>query len=166
VAFAGFVYLVAPTLTTPSLMGFILMTISGMAWGVYTLAGRTSKNPLSDTAYNFLRTTPFALILMVFTLNNANITWEGGLLAVLSGTVTSGIGYVVWYIALKDISVTQAAVVQLFVPILASIGGVIFTNELMTLHLITSSILVLGGILIVIVGKTYFIPPAQKNITD
>jgi len=154
IAFAGFVYLIIPSLTTPSLMGFTLMTVSGVAWGCYTLVGRASTQALSDTAYNFMRTAPFVLILIILTFKDANISAEGVLLAVLSGAITSGVGYFVWYIALTGLSITQAAVVQLFVPIIAAIGGVVFSNELITLRLVESSCLVLGGILIVILGRS------------
>lgn len=164
IAFSGFVYLITPGLTTPSLMGFILMTVSGMAWGFYTLVGRSSKQPLSDTAYNFLRTSPFILVLFIFTFQDSSITQEGILLAVISGAIASGVGYAVWYIAIGGLSVTQAAVVQLFVPIIAAIGGVIFTNELITLRLVESSALVLGGILTVILGRNYFVSRASKKL--
>jgi drug/metabolite transporter (DMT)-like permease len=163
IAFTGFVYLIIPSLVTPSFVGFILMAISGIAWGLYTLLGRTSKNPLSDTAYNFLRTSPFILILVIFGLDNVHITSMGILLAILSGAIASGIGYFVWYIALRGLSVTQAAVVQLFVPVIAGVGGVIFTNELITLRLIESSALVLGGILMVILGRYYFVQLALRK---
>jgi drug/metabolite transporter (DMT)-like permease len=163
IAFTGFVYLIIPSLVTPSFVGFILMAISGIAWGLYTLLGRTSKNPLSDTAYNFLRTSPFILILVIFGLDNVHITSMGILLAILSGAIASGIGYFVWYTALRGLSVTQAAVVQLFVPVIAGVGGVIFTNELITLRLIESSALVLGGILMVILGRYYFVQLALRK---
>lgn len=163
IAFTGFVYLIIPNLTTPSLDGFILMSISGVAWAFYTLIGRGSNNPLSDTTYNFMRTTPFILALLVFTLNNMQITPMGILLAILSGAIASGVGYFVWYIALTGLSVTQAAVVQLFVPIIAAMGGVIFTSELITLRLIESSTLVLGGILMVVLGRYYFIQLPGKS---
>jgi drug/metabolite transporter (DMT)-like permease len=164
IAFSGFVYLVMPNLTTPSFMGFILMSISGMAWALYTLLGRASKNPLSDTAYNFLRTSPFILVLMILGLEQTHITSTGVVFAVLSGAIASGIGYFVWYIALGGLSVTQAAVVQLFVPVIATVGGVIFTGELITLRLIESSSLVLGGILMVILGRYYFVQLAAKKL--
>jgi drug/metabolite transporter (DMT)-like permease len=163
IAFSGFVYLIIPSLTTPSLLGLILMTISGIAWGFYTLVGRSSTQPLSDTAYNFLRTSPFIIVLLIFTFQDATITQEGILLAVLSGAVASGAGYAIWYIALGGLSVTQAAVVQLFVPIIAAIGGVIFASELITLRLVESSALVLGGILTVVLGRNYFVSRALKN---
>ncbi|MDB4002177.1 DMT family transporter [Oceanospirillaceae bacterium] len=164
IAFSGFVYLIIPSITTPSLIGFILMTTSGVAWGFYTLVGKSSQQPLSDTAYNFLRTTPFFLVLLMFTFQGAHITLPGLLLAVLSGAITSGLGYAVWYVALGGLSVTQAAVVQLFVPVIAAIGGVIFTNELITLRLIESSALVLGGIFTVFLGRAYFVSKASKAI--
>ena len=163
VAFSGFVYLIVPSLSTPSLAGFVLMSISGMAWAFYTLVGRSSKNALSDTTYNFMRTVPFVLILLIFTLNNAHITPMGVLMAVLSGAIASGVGYYVWYIALAGLSITQAAVVQLFVPIIAAIGGVIFASELITLRLVESSTLVLGGILMVVLGRYYFVQVANKK---
>lgn len=163
-AFYGFVYLILPSVTTPSITGFILMSFSGMAWAFYTLLGRKSENALSDTAFNFLRTSPFIVILMMFSLNNLHVNPTGIMLAVISGAIASGIGYFVWYIALSGLSVTQAAVLQLFVPIIAAIGGVVFTSETITLRLIESSILVLGGILMVILGKYYFTQQKVKNI--
>lgn len=163
VAFSGFAYLVIPNLSSPSLVGFILMTISGIAWGFYTLAGRGSKNPLGDTAFNFLRTLPFILALIIFSLKDFYLSPEGVLLAVLSGAIASGVGYFVWYIALGGLSVTQAAVVQLFVPIIAALGGILFTNEQITQRLIESSILVLGGILAVIKGKKHFTSKKSEN---
>lgn len=174
IAFAGFVYLVIPSLTTPSLTGFILMTVSGIAWGLYTLIGRHSKQAINDTAYNFLRTSPFVLVLIIVIFASVSadmesssalyLTVEGVVLAVLSGAIASGLGYAVWYIAIGGLSVTQAAVVQLFVPIVAAIGGVIFTSEVITLRLVESSALVLGGILMVILGKQYFSSSSDKQI--
>lgn len=153
IAFLGFGYLVKPSLTTPSLTGFFLMTVSGIAWGIYTLIGRTSKNPISDTAYNFLRTLPFVIILLVVALPYANLSQEGILLAVLSGAIASGIGYAAWYIALGGLPVSKAAVVQLLVPVIAAIGGVLFASEIISLRLMLSSVIVLGGILTVMLGN-------------
>ncbi|WP_281560679.1 DMT family transporter [Thalassomonas sp. RHCl1] len=155
IAFSGFVYLVQPSLSTPSFTGFVLMTIAGIAWGVYTLKGRGSNSPLADTSYNFLRTLPFLLLLVLPMLYNSHLSRDGILLAVLSGAIASGIGYAVWYIALRGLSVIQAAVVQLLVPIIAALGGVIFANEVISLQLMLSSLMVLGGILIVLLGRYY-----------
>jgi len=158
IAFSGFVYLVKPNLTTPSSTGFVLMTVAGIAWGFYSLMGRASRNPISDTTYNFLRTLPFVIILILLTLvfRDTHLSQKGILLAVLSGAVASGIGYTIWYIALGGLSVIQAAVVQLLVPIIAALGGVLFADEFISLRLMLSSIMVLGGILTVVIGRNYF----------
>lgn len=155
-AFAGFVYLVLPGVSTPSLMGFILMSIAGIAWGVYTLMGRVSVNSLTDTAYNFLRTIPFVAILAIVTLNRAYYSPEGVVLAMLSGAIASGIGYTIWYSALSGLSKIQAAVFQLSVPVIAAIGGIVFVGEVITLRLTVSAMMILGGILLVLFGRYYF----------
>ena len=157
IAFAGFVYLVLPGVTTPSVIGFFLMTVSGIAWGVYTLKGRGSKSPIMDTAYNFLRTLPFVIILAIITMKYAHYSAEGILLAALSGGIASGIGYMIWYIALSGLSVTQAAVLQLLVPVIAAFGGIIFVSESISLRLAVSSTMILGGILMVVLGRYYYV---------
>lgn len=154
-AFSGFVYLTAPNVSTPSVVGFILMLVSGVSWGAYTIAGKGSKNPLSDTAYNFIRTLPFAIVLIVvaMVLGANKFSVKGVLLAVLSGGVASGIGYAFWYLALSGLSAMKAAILQLLVPVLAAMGGVMFVDELVTPRLVYSSLMILGGIFVVIVGK-------------
>ncbi len=156
IAFIGFVYLVLPGVSTPSVTGFSLMTIAGIAWGVYTLKGRGSLNPLADTAYNFVRTIPLVVILAVIAYETAHISLKGVLLAILSGGIASGIGYTIWYTALGGLSATQAAVVQLAVPVIAALGGVIFVSEEISLRLTISALLILGGILMVVFGKYYY----------
>jgi len=155
IAFSGFIYLMIPSVTLPSFSGFILMVVAGISWAFYTIKGKTSKSPLNDTAYNFLRTLPFIFVLILFTHRELYLSVQGIQLAIISGALTSGIGYAIWYIALKGLSVTQAAVLQLLVPILAAIGGVLFINELLSWRLIMSSTMVLGGILIVVLGKGF-----------
>lgn len=155
IAFAGFSYLVLPEVRTPSVLGFVLMTIAGMAWGLYTLKGRGSIYPLSDTTYNFIRTIPLALALILVGVPSTHFSSEGILLAALSGGVASGVGYTIWYMALGGLSNTQAAVVQLFVPVMAALGGVIFMAEVITLRLSISALMVLGGFLIVVLGRDY-----------
>ena len=157
IAFAGFVYLILPGVTTPSTIGFLLMTVAGIAWGIYTYKGRGSKSPLMDTAYNFLRTIPIVIILVIVTIKYANYSSEGVLLAVLSGGIASGIGYTIWYIALGGLSTMQAAVLQLLVPVIAAFGGVIFVSEAITLRLTVSATIILSGILIVVLGRYYFV---------
>ncbi len=157
IAFTGFVYLVLPEVSSPTVMGFLLMTVAGIAWGIYTLMGRSSDNPFMDTAYNFLRTIPLVIILLVIAIQDAHYSTEGILLAVLSGGITSGIGYTIWYIALGGLSTTQAAVVQLSVPVIAAFGGVLFVFEAITARLTLSASMILGGILLVVLGRFYFV---------
>jgi len=153
IAFAGFVYLVYPDLATPSVKGFLLMSLAGTAWGVYTLKGRGTKDALADTTYNFIRCIPFAFLLMLMTFDQSSISLKGVILAMMSGAIASGIGYTVWYEALRGLSATQAAVVQLSVPIIAAVGGVLFVSEQLTQRLMISIVFVLGGILLVVLGK-------------
>lgn len=158
-AFSGFVYLLKPVLNTPSLWGFILMTAAGIAWGFYTLIGRGSVNPLADTHFNFLKTLPLVVIalLALLLLGDISLTRQGVWLAMLSGGVASGIGYAVWYRALRGLSAIQAAVLQLLVPVIAAVGGVLFTDDLITLRLTVAALLVLGGIFMVVVGRYYLL---------
>ncbi|MEI6895942.1 MAG: DMT family transporter [Psychromonas sp.] len=155
IAFSGLSYLLLPSENTvaPSLTGFILMLISGSAWGLYTLAGKSTLDPLLQTANNFIRTLPFVAILLLFTLKKANISTDGVLLAVASGAITSGLGYALWYVALKHLAVIQAAILQLTVPIIATFGGVFFLSEAISVQLIIATLLVLGGILIALWAK-------------
>lgn len=161
IAFFGFVYLILPNVSTPSFSGFILMTISGIAWGLYTLKGRGSKNPLADTTKNFYLTTPLFIVLALFTFQDLHLTTEGILLAIASGAIASGMGYTIWYIALGGLSATQSGVVQLLVPLIAAFGGVIFVSETISLRLTISALFILGGIMMVILGRYYFV---QRNI--
>ncbi len=155
IACLGLFVLLMPGASAPSLTGFALMAISGIAWGLYTLVGKGSKKPLIDTTSNFLRTLPLVAFVTLLTFDNAQISNQGVVLAVVSGAVTSGLGYAIWYAALAGLTVTQAAIVQLTVPIIAAFGGVLFTNEMITIKLAISSALILGGILVVTVGKQY-----------
>ena len=159
-AFSGFIYLVQPGLTTPSFGGFILMSISGMAWGIYTLRGKKSKQPIHDSAVNFLYTLPFIVALLIIEFDNTNLSQQGIIFAIASGAVTSGMGYTVWYMAVRRLSTLQASVIQLLVPVIAAVGGVIFAKEIISTRLIVSSIAILGGILLVLLGQ-YFL--RQKN---
>jgi drug/metabolite transporter (DMT)-like permease len=157
IAFTGFAYLVLPSVTTPSFFGFVLMTAAGIAWGIYTLRGRSSIHPLADTAFNFARTTPLLIALSLIAISTIQLSPEGIILAVMSGAVASGIGYTVWYIALGGLSSTEAAVVQLSVPAIASFGGILFVSEAITLRLVLAAVMILGGILTVVYGRYYFV---------
>ena len=153
IACVGLIYLVLPGVSAPSALGFLLMTTAGIAWGVYTLKGRGSENPLADTAYNFLRTLPLVIILVIITFRDFHLTAHGASLAIVSGSITSGVGYTIWYIALRNLTATQAAVAQLSVPVIAALGGVIFMAELITFRMSISSTMILGGILLVVMGR-------------
>jgi len=152
-AFGGFVYLVLPGVSAPPLEGFLLMSLAGVGWGLYTLRGKGSKNPLGDTAFNFVRAVPLALILLVFMIKQVQLSSTGVLLAVASGAIASGVGYTIWYMALRGLSTSQAAVVQLSVPIIAAFGGVLFVAESLTMRLTIAALLILGGIGLVVLGR-------------
>jgi len=163
-AFGGFVYLVLPDVTSPSLSGLVMMIVAGIAWAVYTLKGKSSTAPLADTAYNFFRTTPLVILLALIAYPSIALSMQGVILAVLSGAIASGIGYTIWYIALNSLSSTEAAVLQLSVPVIAAIGGVILVNEMLTLRLVIAVIIILGGILLVVLGR-YFMTTKVMNKT-
>lgn len=146
VAVAGLVYLVSPGLSAPSPAGAALMAAAGAAWGFYSLRGRGSEDPLRDTARNFLCAVPFALLVSVATLSRAHAAAGGIALAIASGAVASGLGYVIWYAALRGLTATRAATVQLSVPIVAAFGGVAFLGEHVSARLAVSAAMILGGV--------------------
>jgi drug/metabolite transporter (DMT)-like permease len=145
-ALGGLAYLVSPGLTAPSPVGSGLMVIAGVAWGIYSIRGRGIADPLGSTAGNFMRSVPFAVGLSLLMLATMDLSGRGAVLAIVSGSVTSGLGYVLWYAALRGLTTTRAAVVQLSVPVLASIGGVFFLSEDLSARLIVASGVVLGGV--------------------
>lgn len=153
-ALGGLVYLVLPGLAAPPLLGSTLMIIAGIAWGFYTLRGRGSKNPLADTAGNFLYAVPMVLLLRLITWNHSHISTEGILLAIVSGAVASGVGYVIWYAALRGLTTTRAAIVQLSVPMIAAWGGVAFLAEHVSVRLLLAGALILGGIALSVLSRT------------
>ncbi|ENM5855243.1 DMT family transporter [Vibrio mimicus] len=157
ISFSGLAYLVYPTLTTPSLSGFILMGLSGIAWGMYTSVGRGSIDPMRDTAFNFKCTVPLVVVLVLITFPVINISFYGVVLAVISGALASALGYTIWYIALRGLSEVEAAVVQLSVPVIAAIGGVLFVSESISIRLVIACILVLGGIFTVLISRWKFV---------
>jgi drug/metabolite transporter (DMT)-like permease len=153
VALGGLVYLVLPGLASPPLNSSLLMAAAGASWGLYTLRGKGSNDPLADTTGNFVRTIPFVIALAVVFFLNIHLTNRGIILAVLSGAVASGIGYTVWYAALKYHTAARAGVLQLAVPVIAAAGGVLFMAEGFTSRLIIAGILILGGIGLTMVKK-------------
>jgi len=152
IALAGLVYLLLPGLSAPSPAGASLMLASGMAWGVYSLRGRQTEQPLEDTAVNFISTLPMIAVVSLISIPWMHASTEGIVLAVLSGALASGAGYVIWYTALSGLTTTRAAVVQLSVPVLTALGGVAFLAEIISGRLILSSVMILGGIWLTIIG--------------
>ena len=153
----GLVYLVLPGLTAPDPLGAALMAASGACWGIYSLRGRSDGRPVLATTGNFVRTVPPVLVLLAATAiagtgtgagAGLEITPRGLALALVSGVVTSGLGYVVWYAALAGLSATVAAIVQLAVPVIAALGGVLLLDEEPTARLALASLLILGGVAI------------------
>ncbi len=152
VALLAFGFLVWPGLSAPDPVAAGLMMLAGISWAVYSLVGRGSSSPLLDTAGNFLRSAPLALLLIGLGLLHPLGDWRGLLWAVLSGAVASGLGYAVWYAALPGLQRKQAAIVQLCVPALAAIGGVAFLGETPTARLLICSLAILGGVLLAIIA--------------
>ncbi len=155
VAMAGFVLLVSPGLSAadpPDPIGATLMAVSGVAWGVYSLYGRGVSAPTRATARNFLLATPLVLVTAGVMWNDASFTTNGVVLALCSGVLTSGFGYVVWYAALRGHSVTSAAIVQLAVPVIAALGGILLLSEELSIRFVVASVLTLGGVAASIVG--------------
>ena len=145
-ALGGLVYLVFPGLSAPSLFGSTFMMTAGIAWGFYSIRGRGSQNPLADTAGNFLYAVPMILIVRALPINQIHITAHGTILATLSGAFASGVGYVLWYAALRGLTTTRAAIVQLSVPMIAAWSGVLLLSEKVSTRLLFAGILILGGI--------------------
>ena len=153
-ALGGLVYLVFPGLTAPPLFSSLLMIAAGISWGFYTLRGKSgAANPLVETTGNFIRAVPLAAAVCLPFVFQINLSPKGILLAVLSGAIASGLGYSVWYAALKFHTATRAAILQLSVPALAAIGGVIFLAETVSFRLLAATALILGGIALAIAGR-------------
>jgi len=154
VASAGLVLLLLPGLSAPSVAGSVLMLSAGFAWGVYSVRGRTSGDATSATAGNFVRAVPMTLFLSLAFFRQAHVDSLGCAYAALSGAITSGLGYVIWYAALPGLTSTTAATVQLSAPVLAAIGGIVLLSEPITIRFGISAVAVLGGIALVIASRT------------
>ena len=156
VAISGLAYLVLPGLSAPDPLGALLMIMAGVAWGFYTLKGRGVKDPLETTALNFILSVPMVLVLIVFTFRQMHFSTEGVAYAIVSGALTSGVGYAIWYAALRGLKTTQAALLQLLVPIIAAVGGVIFLSENITSRLIVAGLLIITGVVLALLGKRFW----------
>ena len=154
-AFGGLVGLLLPGLSAPPLYGSILMLGAGVAWGVYSLRGKGAGDPINVTAGNFLRAAPISAALSVLMFSGTSLDSAGFWYAVSSGALASGLGYAIWYTALPALKATNAATVQLSVPVIAALGGIIFLGEPITFRLAVASVAILGGITLVIMKKQH-----------
>jgi drug/metabolite transporter (DMT)-like permease len=152
-AFGGLVYLLLPGVSAPPISNALLMMFAGIAWGIYSLAGKGVRNPINATGWNFIGTLPLVLISWLVFQADMLLSSKGVLLAVASGSLASAIGYAIWYSALPYLTATHAATVQLTVPVIAAMGGVLLLAEPVTLRLIIASISVLGGVYLTIRKK-------------
>lgn len=154
IALAGLVYLVIPGVSSPSLAGAALMAAAGFFWGVYSLQSRGAGNPIRMTTGNFIRAVPLAMAASMIMFPMVHLSLSGVLIAALSGGVASGLGYVVWYAALRGMTSSLAATVQLVVPFLAATGGVLFLSETVSTRLVLSGCGILGGVGLAIAGRS------------
>ena len=149
-ALAGLVGLLLPGLSAPPLGSAMLMLAAGVAWGVYSLRAKGAGDPAAATAGNFLRSAPMAVLLVLLMGGQRSADAAGMGYAIASGALASGLGYVLWYACLPLLRSTTAATVQLSVPVLAAIGGIVFLGEALTLRLVLASMAVLGGVAVVV----------------
>ncbi len=152
-AVGGLAGLLLPGVEAPPLAGALMMLLAGVAWGIYSLRGKGGGDPTRVTAGNFLRAVPLALLLSLLMAAEANPDPAGLGYALLSGGITSGLGYALWYMVLPALRSATAATLQLSVPVIASLGGVLFVGEPLTLRLVLASLFILGGIALVIRGR-------------
>ena len=150
VSLAGLVYLVLPGFDVPPVRATILMLFSGISWGIYSLLGKNASNPLNSTALNFVLTFPVVLIL--YFMYGIHLTSMGAVWSILSGTLTSALGYLLWYVVIKDLKTSTAAVALLSSPAIAAFGGILFLHEPLSQRLVISSILILSGLYLKIIG--------------
>lgn len=152
-AVAGLVVLLLPGATAPDPLGAALMVAAGVGWGIYSLLGRGAERPLRVTAWNFLACMAPVLVVNLLTLSQWSVSLEGALLALASGALASGLGYVAWYTALPGLSAGRAATVQLSVPVMTALGGVVLLGEPLGSRLVWASFITLGGIALVLAQR-------------
>lgn len=153
IAFSGLVGLLLPGLSAPPLVSSGFMLLAGMAWGIYSLRGKGAGDPTQATAGNFLRSVPMALALILAMVTSVQLDQRGLLLAMASGALASGLGYAVWYTVVPQLRSASAATIQLSVPVIAALGGVLLLGEPLTLRLFVAGSAVLGGIALVILSR-------------
>lgn len=163
IAFAGLIYSVSPGLSAPDPLGAMLMGVAGVAWGFYSLLGRSAKDPLVATTTNFVFLAPLVVLVSVIAFAQMHLSQTGVLVAIASGALASGCGYVIWYAALRGLTGTRAAVVQLAVPVLAALAGVAVLGEYVTLRLVIASAATLGGIAITLSQRAHLARKSDRE---
>lgn len=154
VVFGGLVYLLSPGVVAPNPLGALLMLVAGLCWAAYTLIGRASTSPLDDTAGNFMRSSPLAVVMIVAGALTHGVSLAALIYAIVSGALASGLGYAVWYTALPSLSRTRAAIVQLTVPAIAGAGGVLFIGEALSPRLVIATIAIIGGVALAVISSS------------
>ncbi|QYJ77377.1 DMT family transporter [Shewanella acanthi] len=149
----GLVFLLLPGLSAPPLFSAFLMIVAGISWGIYSIRGKGAKHPIQSSAGNFIRTIPLSLLLLFVLSNPLSVSGNGIVYAILSGALASGVGYAIWYNVLPSLSSSVAATVQLSVPLITAVAGVLFLGESFSLRLLLSSLAILGGITLVVLKK-------------
>jgi len=152
-AFTGLLILLAPGVSAPPLWGGLLMMLAGISWGLYSWIGRGAQQPALATAQNFVGAAVLCVFLLPFVFLSHSISAHGVILALLAGTITSGLGYIIWYRVLPHLTVSVAAVAQLSVPAIAALGGILFLGEVLTDRFLWGSGLIFAGIAITIFRK-------------
>jgi len=163
-AMSGLVYLMLPTIAPPSPIGAMMMTMAGIGWGLYSLMGRGKGNPTALTTGNFLRAALICAAVTVpllWVFPETTLAPKGIILALMSGIITSGLGYVIWYMALKHLTATRAGIAQLTVPIIAAIGGMLFIAEPFTARFFIAMCVTLGGVTL-----ATLVPKGKTRIKD
>ncbi len=154
IALAGLAWLKWPGASAPDAFGLLLMVLAGVAWGAYSLRGRGSRSPLAATADNFARSVPFALVGLTLQWSHTQVSARGVWLAIVSGALASGLAYSLWYLALPALGAMRAALLQLLVPVLAAIGGIVLLGERLDARLAVAGPLILGGVAIAVLLRS------------
>lgn len=154
IAFLGLGYLLLPSSSSSiSLKGALLMALAGLAWAFYSIIGKNTQQPLLSTSYNFSHSLLFVIVFALISSPLIHLSQESFLYAIISGSLTSGIGYVLWYMVVTQIETSTASIIQLIVPVLATLGGVILLNEVLTWHIVIASSIILSGIALLALQK-------------
>ena len=149
----GLYILSDPRFGENSLFGIILMFLAAFSWGIYSILGHRQNNPLSNTAINFVLALLLIIPIALFIPDQTNTSPYGILLAIISGSITSGLGYTLWYWILPKINITSASIAQLTVPLIAALGGYLFISETLNWQFYIASFLILGGIVLPYIYK-------------